>query len=612
MSRKFLCSFSFLAFVVAVPASVEAQSQGVTEKQVYADYPSGRFTREHDGTNGVWQFAGVAKASRLGNTEVAYNPDLIDERGQRDIAATSYPLVGVQSHLDPDYLEYQVLSAKWARIDGFMLEWGYPGHSSNDALLALIPVAQKYGLKVGINWCIGWANFGPTSANDRESYLRRLDESADYILKTLYTAPNAARHGDRPVIMIFGGNLSEAEFRRLAAHRNAAAGDMPLFLRQGVMDGGLVDGRMAMKIQDTDWYSRTNGFVPEVGGFFGWVPARLRQTSGADAKWDREATVADTTDYLDLLLSLPSPARPFLRMSSAAPAFDNRPSAGWNKNDLSYLPRDNLAVYDAMWQFNIAHRARFDWVLIPTWNDWAESSEIEPTKEDHGAALALTERRIAELKGMTSQPTGLSLPLRLFTLRKSWQRIEAIQGASPAHDAALDSIARAISERSVDRAFALVAEAEKELVAARASIPKPRQFVLRSGARGGLVEVQRGPHSLDVAMPFMVARELRGRFYDGELMFEYRVDVQSDITIKSATDRKPSAVGDYSVVAQIRAKPAPDWQSARIRVYAENAAFGQRMPNGSDLRFTFSLPTQVRNVTLTFAVYPRTETGRQR
>jgi hypothetical protein len=601
--RDFLCSFSILAFVIALPGAGQAQSTKVEpDKQVFADYHVPRFTRQHDGSNGVWQFAGTAAGSRLGNTDVAYNPDLIDENGRREIAATTYPLAGVQSDLDPDYLEYQVLSAKWAHIDGFMVEWGFPGHLGNNVLLALMPVAQKYGLKIGINWCVSWAGQGMSADTDRESYLRRLDESADYILKTLYTAPNAARFGNRPVILIFGGNLNAAEFQRLAGHSNAAAGGEQLLLRLGTMDGGLANGQLMMRNQETDWYSQASGFVPETGGFFGWVPARLRNTSGLDAKWDREATVGDSVDYLNLLLSLPSPARPFLRMSSASAGFDNRPSAGWNKNDLSYLPRDNLAVYDTMWRFNIAHRTGLDWVLIPTWNDWTESSQIEPSVEDRGAALALTEQRVAELKNISSQPAGLSLPLRLFRLRKGWERVAMIRGVPSGQGAALDAIAQAISDRAIDQALQQITVAERELAIASAKLSKPQSIVLRLGASDGLSSVQSGPRSLNVVLPSAVAQRLYNTFYDGELTFDYRSNARSDMIIRTATNRK-ATVGDYSVVAKIVAKPSPAWRSARVRIYPENAVFDHRLRNGSDLQFTFSQPVDVRNVTVTFAVY---------
>ncbi len=565
--------------------------------QVFVDYHVPRFTRLHDGANGVWQFSGAAAASRLPDTAVNYNPDLIDDKGRNEIAATSYPLAGMQSDLDPDYLEYQVLSAKWAHIDGFMVEWGAPSHAGNAVLLALEAAAQKYGLKVGVNWCVGWAKQGLPAGADREAYLKRLDAAADYLQTTLYAAPNAARFGDRPVVMIFGGDLTDDEFHRLKSRWPDGAG-APLLLRQGMVGGNSDSGHLTMSVVDTDGFSVAKGFNPDVGGYFGWVPARLRHTTEVNAKWDRYATTDDTPDYLTALLSLPVPDRPFLRLVSASPGFDNRPSAGWNKNDLSSIPRGHGEVYEAMWRYDLAHQAQFDWVLIPTWNDWTEGSQIEPSEEDRGTALAMTEHYAAALKHMTSDAGGLSLPLRLFKLRKGWERIEAITGTSPAHAAALDAIAQAISDGDTERASRLISAMEQELAAAQARLPSPQPIVLRLG--DGLSVVKSNPQAVSLALPVDVAERLRHAYFDAVLTFDYRAPADSGLTIRTATDRKPSAQGDYGVVAQIKTKASPDWKTGRVRLYTQNAIFEHSLPDNGDIAFTFSRPADLRDVTVTF------------
>ncbi len=569
--------------------------------QVFVDYHVPRFTRLHDGANGVWQFAGTAAASRLADTAVIYNPDLIDEKGRNEIAATSYPLAGMQSDLDPDYLEYQVLSAKEAHIDGFMVEWGAPGHAGNAVLLALEAAAQKYGLKVGVNWCVGWAKQGLPASADREAYLKRLDAAADYLQTTLYAAPNAARFGDRPVVMIFGGDLTDDEFHRLKSRWPDGVG-APLLLRQGMVGGNSDGGHLTMRVVDTDGFSVAKGFTPDVGGYFGWVPARLRHTTGAAAKWDRYATTDDTPDYLKALQSLPVPDRPFLRMASASPGFDNRPSAGWNKNDLSSIPRGQGEVYDAMWRYDLAHQAQFDWVLIPTWNDWTEGSQIEPSEEDQGAALAMTAHYTAALKHMTADPEGLSLPLRLFRLRKGWERVEEITGAPPAHVEALDAIAQAISDGDTERASRLISAAEADLAAAHVKLSSPQHIVLRT-TNDGLTIVKSDVQTVSLALPATVAEKLRHAYFDAVLAFDYRAPADTAITIRTTTARTPSAQGDYAIVAQIKTKASPDWKPAKVRIYAQNATFGHALQSDGDIVFRFSQPVDLSNLTLTVDLY---------
>lgn len=510
----------------------------------------------------------------------------------------------MQSDLDPDYLEYQMLSARWAHIDGFMVEWGAPDHAGNAVLVALEQAARKYGLKVGVNWCIGWAKQGLPPGAGRDVYLRRLDAAADYLMTTLYAAPNAATFNGRPVIMIFGGDLTDDEFHRLAG-RFPPGPAAPILLRQGMIGGSETEGRMVMTAADSDWFTQAKGFAPDVGGVFAWVPARLRPTTGPDAKWDRYATVGDTTDYLAAWLALPAPRQPFFRMISATPGFDNRPAAGWTSNDLSHIARDQLQVYDAMWRFDIARRARFDWLLIPTWNDWTEGSEIEPSVEDQGAALAMTERRAAELKGIIAQPEGVALPLRLFKLRQGWGRVARITGV-PANPAALDTIAHAIDDGAIDdgaldRAFGMLSEAERALAAAEAALPRPQHMILKVG-ENGLSIVKSDAQTLGLALPAPVAARLNSGYFDAVLGFGYRTAADGTITVKTATTRPASPQGDFGIVAQIKTKASADWQSARVRLYAQNTSF--RHSGNADLTFVFSTPVAVRDVTIDIDLYP--------
>lgn len=62
----------------------------------------------------------------------------------------------MQSNLDPDLIEYQILSAKAAGIDGFFIEWGFMPHENDNLLKAMQPIAAKYGFEIGVNWCDGW------------------------------------------------------------------------------------------------------------------------------------------------------------------------------------------------------------------------------------------------------------------------------------------------------------------------------------------------------------------------------------------------------------------------------------------------------------------------
>ena len=115
-----------------------------------------RYTRAHDGKLGRWEMHAETAKSKTGRKTLCYNADFMDAAGRHDIAAAAYPQAGMQSNLDPDYIEYQILSAKAAGIDGFFIEWGFMDHENDKLLKAMQPVAAKYGFEIGVNWCDGW------------------------------------------------------------------------------------------------------------------------------------------------------------------------------------------------------------------------------------------------------------------------------------------------------------------------------------------------------------------------------------------------------------------------------------------------------------------------
>jgi len=50
--------------------------------------------------------------------------------------------------------------------------------------------------------------------------------------------------------------------------------------------------------------------------------------------------------------------------------------------------RQDGQVYSLLWQEAI--RAKPDWVVITSWNEWHEGTEIEPSFQDHDKYLKLT------------------------------------------------------------------------------------------------------------------------------------------------------------------------------------------------------------------------------
>ena len=136
-------------WTVTITRLVQTEDEG-NDKKVYALYHGFRRTREHDGDLGSWSQYYDTSNSATGVDHINYNADLIDENGIHQLAnINGGPIVGMQSEIDPDYVEYKMLLAKIANIDGFMVDFGFPEYGNTVLMKAFMEQAQKYDLEIG-------------------------------------------------------------------------------------------------------------------------------------------------------------------------------------------------------------------------------------------------------------------------------------------------------------------------------------------------------------------------------------------------------------------------------------------------------------------------------
>ena len=123
---------------------------------------------------------------------------------------------------------------------------------------------------------------------------------------------------------------------------------------------------------------RAHALVPDAPG-----PDWLARNPGWLARFDAlhvYSPIPILSRGLDLGMALRARAaaaraagRPF--MAPVAPGFDDRAV----RQPGTVVPRDGGATYDRTWRAALA--ADPAWILVASWNEWHESSEIEPSRE---------------------------------------------------------------------------------------------------------------------------------------------------------------------------------------------------------------------------------------
>ncbi|GKX29774.1 hypothetical protein SH1V18_22540 [Vallitalea longa] len=567
-------------------------------KKVYADYHGPRCTRIVDGELGHWKFSGTAKKSKVKNRTVNYNGDLILENGLNDVAAMSYPITGIQSQNDPHYIEYQILLAKAAHIDGFFVEWGFKEHRSNKELLGIMEIAKKYDFEIGINWCDAWHFYDWIeefhTINDRQDKVNLFKESLQYLLDNVFSKKTGVTFNGHPIIFMFGGGPTVEEFKNILSEEYKIPQGLkdPWFFTRAPINGQVTENKVNYELTHTKW-------LDIMQGVFGWMPTRVRKGEGTKYdNWDRYAVVEDTVDYLDTLnLGQDKYEDSFkIKISSAAPGMDNRACASWDKHDLSHIPRDNGRTYEEMWKYNAVNKSDIDIVYIVSWNDYTERHQIEPTIIDGYRELLTTEKYAADFKGINQNTDGMGLPFKLFDLRKKVDLLNKVGLETICYESILDEIGIMVSKGSyveakleIEGIISLLDNVLQQITIDYLEVNLPNENIISYSDEGGLyLKFKEG-----------IAKRLRDNYYRGYISFEYFDNDNDSFLIKGTTNKEKS--DNYSIIADIKKNGTNMWEKGKVQIFKENIIFNHRLNGDYDILFDNNV--KVKNITFHFSIY---------
>jgi hypothetical protein len=267
--------------------------------------------------------------------------------GRLDIGATHYPVGGPYDSRDPVRIRTQVEQARAAGLDGFAVSWW--GHETEEALglAALFGPASEAGLVLAPYYETGeLSRRGALGvAADLERLLDRHGREAAWL-----------RVGGRPVVFLYASHRLRPPAWDAVLARLAARG-RHLFL---VAD-----------VPRPEWLAARPDWLERFDAFHVYTPAVFL------------ARGRDLTQVYATLASLGRAAgRPFV--PAVGPGFDDRPV----RRPATVVARAGEATYDRTWEAALATDPR--WVLVSTWNEWHEGSEIEPSAEHGGRFLDAT------------------------------------------------------------------------------------------------------------------------------------------------------------------------------------------------------------------------------
>lgn len=293
---------------------------------------------------------------------------------QNEIASTLYPLVGLYDSNDPEIVRWHIRLAKAAGIDAFLVDWWGPGNWQRVPGLTqqvfeklILPIAKEENFKVALL--------------DEPVQFRPLKESKQWVAQYLakYKDEPAYLHIDgKPAYYVyqvaFDPGTDPAEFAELKAYVEERVG--PVYWIFEAINNQNGNFQIPKKWLDTQGIDAISFY-----GTFSIFPAHLYEELAA-----RYSKVAKQAHQAGKKMCLP-----------VHPGHDNRQEG----NPVHYVMprRDGETLKDYL---RAATDAKADYIMITSFNEWPETTVIEPSSSWKDPYQYL--RIVAEWRGVNFVP----------------------------------------------------------------------------------------------------------------------------------------------------------------------------------------------------------------
>jgi hypothetical protein len=265
----------------------------------------------------------------------------LGEDGLPLLQTKNHPSIGPYDSQDPLVLRGHLKLAARAGIDAFIGSWWGIGDFSDQAFAKLLAEADALGTtKVTVYY----------ETVPEHSPARAVEELL-YLLDNYASRPGFLRIGERPVLFLYGralGQLTTEQWQEVIAEVKAK--------------------HPCLLIADTD---APHPPPDNADGLHFYNPTGRTQ-AGEDMRAFYAAQVRQARQ------------RGLIACVTVIPGYDDT----CVRAPGTVTPRLGGQLYRALWEY--ALQAEPDWVLITSWNEWHEGSEIEPSVEDRLLYLHLT------------------------------------------------------------------------------------------------------------------------------------------------------------------------------------------------------------------------------
>lgn len=338
--------FMGMAFMVPAPAVTAAPKP---DKLVLAFYYPWYMTVEHSGYC-TWNFGGFKYEDK-------------DRQCEQTKNTPHMPAGGLYDSLSPEVIDRHLEESRRAGIDGWIVSWWGPGHETDALALIINEVQQKDpGFKIAVYYemipgCRGW------TCNELSGDEKTQAVLEDFrCLSTYFPSPQYLKIDGRPVVFVYIRAMLHGlgQWPKIAG---SIREEMDVYL-SGDSATTFLDPLVPGAFDQVHFYNQVYElgiFSPRLLDYRGYVQRARGQK--------RSAVITVLPGYDERMV----PGRPGM-----------------------HLERKQGKTCRRVWENAI--EADPDWILITSFNEWYEGSEIEPSREFGDLYLDITAEYAARFK----------------------------------------------------------------------------------------------------------------------------------------------------------------------------------------------------------------------
>jgi len=312
-------------------------------------------------------------------------------------SATDYPLFGAYDSQDATIVKAQMLLAREAGIDGFISSWWGVGNFEDRSLQVVLSVAQQLNFTVSAYY----ETARNLTATDMVNELT-------YLVTQYGSNPAFLKINGHPVIFVYYvgfDNRGASFWLKVRDGLESKVGEVYLIADVGGLAQpqwlsylNVFDGFHSYKILNSS----------SMNGTYSYFSTNMNVGLPGGLSWD------EALNYISL--STPVSIEQKALFFTVLPGNNRTGAVRVGGGPISFVDRLGGETYARSWQFAISSNATD--VLITSWNEWHEGTELEPSRQYGFSYLQFTRGWTAKYKqesttsgGMPMIEANLSLPI---------------------------------------------------------------------------------------------------------------------------------------------------------------------------------------------------------